>query len=690
MPSIPSNQETSFTARLLNATMYFCLLAIPLAFYLVTYDSCQIKITILQIGGAIMLACWLFRALAEKKFTKERLAWDLPVVLYFIWGLIAFLHSPYKSTSSVDELIRLVYYFGIYLVASDYFSQDHKMRTVSNLLVTAVTVAVIYGFMQYFNYDPFAWSQAFGTRMFSTFGNPNFYAAFLVLTAPFIMSYFFRVKSKTAKILLALLFASNIISLFTTGSKGGWLGIAGSLFFFTILMVKFVVKSPKLKTYLVGFTIFALLFSTFGVYQYSRKRFDSILFRLLTWRSTIEMINLHPIIGNGLGTFRLIYPAYRDRVIFRIEGKHQTETQHPENEYLEIASDQGAIGVALYFWMLITIFSRGLIRLKEYVSVPAIVNKKTGKSEPANPDQIYYLIAFIAGLLGLLAHNLFCVNLRFVSSGFFLWVFLGVIGGAYPYVQATVKKDEKPAGYVGPLKALILILTAFCIVIYCRFFMADYYHNMAIGYSKMRMWDDAIPLYEESINLNPYFAMNRYFLANVYNDRFQPGDAQKALERYDEVLKVAPNYVMIHYQRGVVYQKMGAYREALDEFGQALKLDPVYSQTYFRVGLIYIELKELDKALFYFQESAKLEPNMPDIYINIANVYFLQNQLSEAETNYRKALDLDNNNLNGHRNLAMLYLRTNRKSEALREFKAARELAPNDPDINKTINSIAP
>jgi tetratricopeptide (TPR) repeat protein len=684
-----SNQETPFAVKLLNAAMYFMLLAIPLSFYLLTYDSCQIKITILQIGGAVMLACWLFRALAEKKFTKEWLAWNLPVVLYFIWGLVAFLHSPYKSTSSVDELIRLVYYFGIYLVASDYFSQDNKMRTAANLLVTAATAAIIYGFMQYFNYDPFAWSQAFGTRMFSTFGNPNFYAAFLVLTAPFIMSYFFRVKSKPAKVFLALLFAANIISLFTTGSKGGWLGIAGSSVCFTMLMVKFVVKNPKLKTYLVAFTIFAMLFSTFGVYQYSKKRFDSILFRLLTWRSTIEMINLHPIIGNGLGTFRLIYPAYRDRVIFRIEGKHQTETQHPENEYLEIASDQGAIGLGLYFWMLITIFSRGLIRLKQYVSIPVPVNKKTSSAEPAVPDRVFYLMAFIAGLFGLLAHNLFCVNLRFVSSGFFLWVFLGVVGGAYAYGPVIMKKDEKPAGYIGPLKALIFILTAFCIVIYCRFFLADYYHNLAIGYSKLRMWDDAIPLYEDSIKLNPYFAMNRYFLGNVYNDRWQPGDAQKALAKYEEVLKMAPNYVMIHYQQGVVYQKMGAYREALEEFGQALKLDPVYSQTYFRVGLIYIELKDLDKALFYFEESAKLEPTMPDIYINIANVYFLQNKIAEAEANYQKALSLDSNNLNGHRNLAMLYLRTNRKSEALREFKAARQLAPNDPEITKVINSIS-
>ncbi|MBI5554613.1 MAG: tetratricopeptide repeat protein [Elusimicrobia bacterium] len=686
----------SFPAKLMNLTMYFCIAAVALAFYLLTYDSCQIKITIMQIGGAVILATWLFRAMQDGKFTRQRLRWDLPILLYLLWGLMVFLKTPYKTSYSVvDEFIRLIYYIGIYLAASDYFSQDRKLVVVANLLLVTVGSTILYGFMQLLGIDPFGWSGAFSTRAFSTFGNPNFYAAFLVLTGPLILSFLFKTRNKMARVRYGLLFAANTISLFITGSKGGWLGIAGSIFFFTMLMVKYVVHNRRLKTYLVTFTMAAILISAFGVYRYSMQRKDSLYFRLLTWRSTIRMIELNPVTGNGLGTFRLIYPAYRDREIFRIEGKHQTETQHPENEYLEIINDQGLIGIGLYIWLLGTILTRGLVRLKGYLAQTTILRKK-GQTEYQLKPQVYYLIGYIAGFLGLLAHNLFCVNLRFVSSGFYFWLFLGVIGGAFIPTTADAKTIPIKAGpqrsnlWQTTVKIFIVALTIISIIVYSRFFMADYHHNIGIAYSKMRSWEDAIQEFQTSINLNPFFVMNRYFLGNVYNDRGQPGDDQHALQCYDEVLARAPYYVMVHYQRGVVYMKTRNFQESLREFGKALKLDPVYPLTYFRIGLIFIELNNLDKALLNFEQAAKLNPEASDIYVNIGNVYLLKNMLSTAENNYRQALKLDPANLNAHRNLSIVLLRQNRKAEAWRELRILQQAMPNDPDVNKMIKSISP
>ncbi|MDD5492859.1 MAG: tetratricopeptide repeat protein, partial [bacterium] len=623
---VVKNSTFSLSAKIMDFTMYFCVMAIALAFLLVTYDSCQIKITILQIGGAIILATWLFRAMQDGKFNKQRLWWDLPVLLYLLWGILVFLKTPYKTSMSVvDEFIRLIYYTGIYLAASDYFSQDRKMKVTANLLLITVSCAILYGFLQYFQIDPFGWSGAFSARVFSTFGNPNFYAAFLVLTGPLILSFFFTTRNTAGRIMYGLIFAANTVSLFVTGSKGGWLGIAGSIFFFSMLMVRYVVHSRKLKIYLVTFTLAAILVSAFGVYRYSLKRQDSLLFRLLTWSSTIQMIELNPITGNGLGTFRLIYPAYRQKEIFRIEGKHQTETQHPENEYLEIINDQGIIGFGLYIWLLIAVFSKGLKRLKGYLA-QTIITKKKDKTTYQLKPQVYYLIGYMAGLLGLLSHNLFCVNLRFVSSGFYFWLFLGLIGGAFIPEPAEGKpilagKEKKSFSLlVLSIKALIIVITTCSIVLYSRFLIADYHHNVGIAYSKMRYWDEAIQEFQTSIDLNPFFVMSRYFLGNVYNDRWQEGDDQRALKCYDEVIDRAPHYVMVHYQRGVVHMKTRNFQESLREFGEALKLDPVYPLTYFRIGMIFIELNNPDKALLNFEQAAKLNPEAADIYVNIGNV----------------------------------------------------------------------
>ena len=45
--------------------------------------------------------------------------------------------------------------------------------------------------------------------------------------------------------------------------------------------------------------------------------------------------------GHGIESFKLVYPSYRRPEIFHIEGKHNTETDHAHNEFIEIFYDEG-------------------------------------------------------------------------------------------------------------------------------------------------------------------------------------------------------------------------------------------------------------------------------------------------------------------------------------------------------------
>ena len=81
----------------------------------------------------------------------------------------------------------------------------------------------------------------------------------------------------------------------------------------------------------------------------------SYTFRISTWLSTWEMIESRPLTGIGVGSFKVIYPAYRRPAIFHIEGKHNTETDHAEQEHLEQWMDNGLIGFGLYLWWVFCI-----------------------------------------------------------------------------------------------------------------------------------------------------------------------------------------------------------------------------------------------------------------------------------------------------------------------------------------------
>ena len=78
------------------------------------------------------------------------------------------------------------------------------------------------------------------------------------------------------------------------------------------------------------------------------------------------MMKSSPIIGSGIGTFYIEYPAWRRPQIFFIEGKHNTETDHSENEYLEVWYDEGTLGFGIFLLVLITFLSMGFRNLRVF------------------------------------------------------------------------------------------------------------------------------------------------------------------------------------------------------------------------------------------------------------------------------------------------------------------------------------
>ncbi|MFH1238856.1 MAG: tetratricopeptide repeat protein, partial [bacterium] len=690
----------------INLILLLMIFGICLGFNLVTYDSCFIKITTLQVGATLVFALWLIKLLQEKAIppaalnqfeadkTKFKRFFNLPVTVFFIWGLISFLRTPYKGVG-LEELIKLCAYVAIYFVVINNVREKEFKRLIYGLLIAGL-LAVLYGLVQYLGLDPFIWKGAFSTRIFSTFGNPNFYGAYLVLITPLILTIFLRNR----KYIFLVFFILVALSIILTSSKGAWLAFAAEVVIFSVMVVVFLSHAQKkrVKIFLVILSTVIILGSLTGVVVLTKKRPDSVVFRLLTWRSTYQMIKLDPVLGNGLNSFRVIYPLYRHKLIFRIEGKHQTETQHPENEFIEIASDEGIIGLGLFLWMLGTFYLYGFKKagtLKEQVE--AIETDKAGKKKkpvysPAE-YQLSFLVGLITGMTGLLIHNLFCVNMRFVSSGFFFWLFLGlshlqILG--YPpkvsVVQGTASAPQKyPPVIRRGLGLLVLAGAIFLVIIFIRFYLGDVHHNRGIAYSKVKMWNEALQEYQTVARYNPYFTMVHYFIGNVYTDRWAEGDAQLALAKYDEVKKLAPNYVMIHYQVGVVYDKLGDWDKAIENFNKALRLDPVFPITYFKLAWDYTQLKKWNEAIEAYKKTVEIQPNFVDAYINLGNLYFMVKDYKGSEEAFKKANELNPQSFTLHRNLGLLYAYLKRYPEATEEWRKALTIQPDNQEIKNLI-----
>ncbi|MBI5883232.1 MAG: O-antigen ligase family protein, partial [Elusimicrobia bacterium] len=403
-------------------------LLISSAFYLRTYDSAQVKITLMQMGGLALATFWVVRLMEAGKsaFSKEDLVCLSPFIAYLLVGVFSFLHAPYHM-ASVDFFLRHCFFMIAALIAI-YELESAAVDRLTRILILAAWVAVGYGFFQLVDtnffpggvgkgIDPFIWRGAFGNRVFSTYGNPNFFADFLVIMFPILLTQYFKTRKTSLILLMGLL----LVDLVATGTKGAWLGFAMVSFLFGVIAFVYfpLLIKPYRKFILAAVAIGTLGFGGF-VASDLRTRVVSINFRLFTWEATWEMIMTQPLLGTGVGSFPPIYPAFRRPPIFHIEMKHNTETDHSENEYIEQLFDNGILGFGVFIWLVLSSLVVGFRALGQLTTSLA---NRDGTPHPRAYDLIGYMVAF----MGMLGHNCFDVSLRFVSSGVYLGLLSGMI-----------------------------------------------------------------------------------------------------------------------------------------------------------------------------------------------------------------------------------------------------------------------
>lgn len=684
------------TSRYLSYGLPFLYLLTSISFYLHTYDSAQVKITIVQMLGTVLMGLWYLK-LACKGDLLEQIKGPLaaPLLASLFSGLLSFAHAAYRGPS-LDECLRRVFYIHFALIALHEINTLKRLKRMIFFLLLATAVSAGYGLMQVLDakwlegLDPFIWHGAFGPRIFSTFGNPNFFGNFLVIVMPITLALLLKrnrehpvsallfalsavlisiaiwksdlllgavhLESWGTTLFLAILtgyalwaairfsFLGLLFFLITfcntiTGSKGAWVGYTAGFVAFLILVLFYFSQfhSEKLRRFVKNAVFTAFVVCAVGVVVYSRARIDSIRFRVCTWVSTWEMAHPHPVLGNGIGSFRVLYPAYRRPQIFHIEGKHNTETDHAENEYWEVFQDEGLLGFGVFIWVIVSFSLLGVRALRQFVQGRTIASSESGNRSASDDPRAFYMLGVLAAFWGMLVHNLMDVSLRFVSSGIFLWLLAGLIGAmaVHDPLPETESIDMEPPGEgdspttePSPHPMGILMVGRFITVVLYGF----------LAFNILRQFHDAqgvlpYPAGEQLLWLIAWLALLAtiltvlwgvlkislslkhlyglvilwlllpplhifwgYFMADVYHNRgifySKQQNWDNALDSYRQVIRLNPNYIMAYYFMGNVYTDRwgpGDVDRAMIEYHRAWALAPNYVQSHHQAGLVFLK-----------------------------------------------------------------------------------------------------
>lgn len=345
--------------------------------------------------------------------------------LFFVTQIIAYIFSLSREISLLGADMRFqgfltqIHYIFLVLNTFYFFSRwpFEKTRSVFRWLLVLLFAICAFALLPYvfpMTFPFYFFTPAFfGDRVFSTFGNPNYLAVFLIGVLPFLI-FCMKFRQKCPFIYWSFL-GFVFLTLFLTGSRSAW---ASALFVFLFFGVIFLLKKRQWKIFITAFFILLGVFLAAGLQnyffstipQFSRLSFDtqksfSIQTRFHLWKAGFRMSLDRPLTGFGQDTVRgniePYLPEYlKSNEVFFIDRVH--------SEPIDILVTTGIFGFIGYvgFFGLILFLSTRLISTSGF-------------------DFSFEYFASVIGIFSVFVFH--TVNFSTISSNFILYFLAGYL-----------------------------------------------------------------------------------------------------------------------------------------------------------------------------------------------------------------------------------------------------------------------
>ena len=411
----------------------FCGLAflVPLVWTTSTFELFEFPKMILVYLLTVMIAAAFFvKCVVLGKLDFPRTPLNKPIAAFVLVNILATIFSIDRYTSIFGYytrfnggLLSLLCYVALYYVFIEEM-RDKRNRFVRSLLLSSLLVS-IYGILQHFGIDKDYWVQDVQRRVFSTLGQPNWLAAFLVMMIPVSLSQMLG-RAKGAQLQYVFLPTILYSAFWFTSSRSGLLGFGAAMATFLIFLGKENLKKNWRPLLLVGLSWLLISVLTFtpkivaaatpSAHPQQTPTGSTVQIRLAVWKGTLNLIKDHPLLGTGPETFAYSFLPYRP-VELNQTAEWEFLYNKAHNEYLNVAACTGLLGLAAYLWIIGKFI---LWNLKE---------RLVGLSATQGERSETLRTGLFAGWVGVLVSNFFGFSVVLTSLLFWLYMALGD-GGA--------------------------------------------------------------------------------------------------------------------------------------------------------------------------------------------------------------------------------------------------------------------
>lgn len=646
-----------------------------------------------------------------------------PAVLLLLWMCITTLTSIHPYTSIVGYYTRfnggLTSYAAYAILAfsclEQFISHSNQKQVLLNKLLwswlIAATITSVWAIFEHFGHDPSCiilrgtftadcWVEDVQARVFSTFGQPNWLATYLVATLPLIIGMLLTSQNPKQKLAISGAAILSYSAFWYTYSRSGWFGLVTAL-----LLIALAIPWRSLwsqKGWLTGILAICLLV-TFSSFNTAALRAETSLsghgsdtstgsIRLIVWQGALSLIAHHPLFGTGPGTFAYGFLPYRPAAMNNTtEWNFLYNEAH--NQVINTAATLGLPGLfiwlslfilpAIYLWLGVITnmhwlknrkkrsLTRGKVELHHNNTLSRISHvlatylkshfskASRGKiwlnQSTVDTDASYLVVTMTlsAGIIGVFISQLF--GFAVVMTNLLLFISLAII--VVPLTTIRELKLKNSSLYIFAAASMLCI--AAVAYGFFRYTASELLIKQAEGFTFAPA--TTITKNQTAVNLNPWEPNYRVKLAGSYINNARLNDEsptllQQADKQLQTAYKLNPHDLIVaknltYYYRTMSQIDKSFQAKSLQAAQAARALSPTDADACQTLANLYLDLGYQAQALSQYNELIRLRPTA-DSYLKRAEYYHRYGPTNLLQQDLETVLQQDPTNTQAKQMLA--------------------------------------
>jgi tetratricopeptide (TPR) repeat protein len=156
----------------------------------------------------------------------------------------------------------------------------------------------------------------------------------------------------------------------------------------------------------------------------------------------------------------------------------------------------------------------------------------------------------------------------------------------------------------------------------------------------------------------------------------------QALAELREAASSNSNALLVHYNAGLLYLKLGKRDEAVQEFERELILNPHDTQAKYTLAEVFLTGKNVERSVALLREVVEARPDHADARYALGKALLLRRDIAGAINNLERASRLEPESPEVHYQLGQAYIASGRKSEGKSHLDISKQLRSRSKTTN--------